>query len=338
MRYALLCAAFTLLAPAAALSAPRARAASAQPAQRYHVVRDGQTLGKIARLYRLSIRELCLANGIRQNARIRPRQKLVLPSGEVPAELGFTAETANGAAKAVSASAQPPSEGRRRSATSQPTASRPPKPQRDKNDFSKAPKRRGYVVLFGPNGSWQGQVMLADGELTAAARRGFMKVLAAWRSGDREKIHGDLIRLVARVSDHFGGRPIRVVSGYRPASPWQYTPHSRHNEGRAVDFSIPGVPNAVVRDYCRTLGTVGVGYYPNSSFVHLDVREIPTYWIDYAGPGQAPQYAHAGARKQSTAAMLMQAATTPANAPSGATESNLTQENMQQTSADTPNQ
>jgi len=47
-----------------------------------------------------------------------------------------------------------------------------------------------------------------------------------------------------------------------------------------------------VRDFCRTLGTVGVGYYPNSSFVHLDVRDVPTYWIDYSGPGQAPRYAH----------------------------------------------
>jgi hypothetical protein len=34
---------------------------------------------------------------------------------------------------------------------------------------------------------------------------------------------------------------------------------------------------------------VGVGYYPNSSFVHLDVRETNTYWVDYAGPGEAPR-------------------------------------------------
>ena len=338
MRHALLCAAFTLLTPTLAASAPRSRAASVQTGPRYHVVRDGQTLGKIARLYGLSIRELCLANGIRQNARIRPRQKLVIPSGDASTELGFTAETANGRAQAASASAQPPSEGRRRTTTSQPAAPRAGKPQRDTNDFSKPPKRRGYVVLFGPMGSWQGQVTLTDGELAAGARRGFMKILAAWRSGDREKIHGDLIRLLTRVSDHFGGRPIRVVSGYRPPSPWQYTPHSRHNEGRAIDFSIPGVPNAVVRDYCRTLGNVGVGYYPNSSFVHLDVREIPTYWIDYAGPGQAPRYAHAGARKQSTAAMLMQAASSAPDAANATPESNLTQENSQQTSTDTSNQ
>jgi hypothetical protein len=32
-----------------------------------------------------------------------------------------------------------------------------------------------------------------------------------------------------------------------------------------------------------------VGYYPNSSFLHLDVRGYNSYWIDYAGPGEAPR-------------------------------------------------
>jgi hypothetical protein len=56
-----------------------------------------------------------------------------------------------------------------------------------------------------------------------------------------------------------------------------------------VDFSIPGVANTVVRDYVRRFRNCGVGYYPNSSFVHLDVRESAAYWVDYAGPGEAPR-------------------------------------------------
>jgi hypothetical protein len=101
---------------------------------------------------------------------------------------------------------------------------------------------------------------------------------------------------LAKVSDHFGGRPIRVVSGYRPYSASQFTPHSRHNSGHAVDFSIPGISNRELRDYCKTLPNVGVGYYPNSSFVHLDARETSTYWIDYSGPGEAPRYANSKGR------------------------------------------
>ncbi len=57
-----------------------------------------------------------------------------------------------------------------------------------------------------------------------------------------------------------------------------------------MDFSVEGVPNTVVRDFCRTFRNAGVGYYPNSSFVHLDVRTGKAYWIDYSHPGEAPHY------------------------------------------------
>jgi uncharacterized protein YcbK (DUF882 family) len=99
-----------------------------------------------------------------------------------------------------------------------------------------------------------------------------------------------LASLLAVVSDHFGGRKIEVVSGFRPYSPKQHTRHSNHNVGRALDFRIPGVPNEVVRDYCRTLKNVGVGYYPNSTFVHLDARDKEAFWIDYSRPGEPPRY------------------------------------------------
>jgi hypothetical protein len=49
------------------------------------------------------------------------------------------------------------------------------------------------------------------------------------------------------------------------------------------------VPNAVVCEFLRELEDVGVGYYPNSSFVHLDVRDHSAYWVDYAGPGEPPR-------------------------------------------------
>jgi hypothetical protein len=58
----------------------------------------------------------------------------------------------------------------------------------------------------------------------------------------------------------------------------------------AVDFMIPGVPNEALRDFCLTFANTGVGYYPNSSFLHLDVRDQATYWIDRSGPGEPPQY------------------------------------------------
>jgi uncharacterized protein YcbK (DUF882 family) len=99
-----------------------------------------------------------------------------------------------------------------------------------------------------------------------------------------------LIELVGVVSNHFGSRRIEVISGFRPYTPTQYTPHSNHNIGHALDFRVVGVPNEVLRDYCRTLKDVGVGYYPNSTFVHLDVRSSPGFWIDFSRPGEPPRY------------------------------------------------
>jgi hypothetical protein len=99
-----------------------------------------------------------------------------------------------------------------------------------------------------------------------------------------------LVSLLGIVSDHFGGRKIEVISGFRPYTPTQHTPHSNHNVGKAIDFRVVGVPNEVLRDFCRTLKNTGCGYYPNSTFVHMDARSSQAFWIDYSRPGEAPRY------------------------------------------------
>jgi uncharacterized protein YcbK (DUF882 family) len=103
-----------------------------------------------------------------------------------------------------------------------------------------------------------------------------------------------LVALVGIVSSHFGSKTIEVVSGYRAYTPTQYTPHSNHNYGKALDFRIRGVPNEALRDFCRTLRSAGCGYYPNSAFVHLDVRDTKAYWVDLSHPGEPPKYETAG--------------------------------------------
>jgi hypothetical protein len=106
-----------------------------------------------------------------------------------------------------------------------------------------------------------------------------------------------LASLVGQVSEHFSGRTLHVVSGFRPYSPVQYTAHSNHNLGRAMDFNVEGIPNTTLRDYCRGFANAGVGFYPNSTFVHLDVRAGKAYWVDYARPGEAPRYGSPNGRR-----------------------------------------
>jgi hypothetical protein len=114
-------------------------------------------------------------------------------------------------------------------------------------------------------------------------------------------------RLATRIqslADHFAkpGTPLKlsVVSGVRPTSIG-----SMHATGRAIDFRIEGTRNEDVVAFCKTLTDTGCGFYPNSSFVHLDVRDPGAghvSWIDASGPGESPRYVTAWPPKGSKSA------------------------------------
>lgn len=162
--------------------------------------------------------------------------------------------------------------------------------------YAARPKKAGFVTMVRGTEKLAAQ-LLTRGQLNRASLPGLTKILRHVASDSKKAVDPRLAYLIGLVSDHFGGRTIRVVSGYRPFNKKQYTPHSNHNHGKAMDFAIDGVPNTVVRDYCRTLRDAGVGYYPNSTFVHLDVRAGKAYWVDYSGPGEAPRYQKGGKGK-----------------------------------------
>jgi hypothetical protein len=100
--------------------------------------------------------------------------------------------------------------------------------------------------------------------------------------------NGGLVTRLQKVADHFKGKRIVIVSGYRPGSQGSF-----HQSARAVDFHVDGVTNSSLVEFCRTFPDTGCGYYPNSSFIHMDVRPPnggKAYWIDASGPGEAPRY------------------------------------------------
>jgi len=214
---------------------------------RTHKVYSGQRLESIAKRYQVSVESLCAANGITRKAKLRAGQVLAVPR---PGDSLSSIEA----------------------------------------EFARQGKlpqngsRKGYLDLFNYSGHFRGYALDGKGKVTPTAQTEVSKLFGA--TGSRPETDPRLIRLLAKVSGHFGSRPIRIVSGYRTRSFYE---DSRHKLSRAVDFSIPGIDNVTLRDYLRTLTSVGVGYYPNSSFVHLDVRETNTYWVDYAGPGEAPR-------------------------------------------------
>jgi Bacterial protein of unknown function (DUF882) len=106
------------------------------------------------------------------------------------------------------------------------------------------------------------------------------------------RVEPRLVDRIQAVVDHFSkpGTPAKlsIISGYRPASVG-----SMHSSGRAIDFRVEGVRNEDVVTFCKTLDDTGCGFYPNSSFVHIDVRDPGAghvSWIDASGPGETPRY------------------------------------------------
>jgi uncharacterized protein YcbK (DUF882 family) len=206
-----------------------------------YVVKNGDTLGAIAKKHNVSVEALCAANKLDRHDSIKVGQTLAIPPPERP--------------------------------------------------VSSARVRAGVVRLVRGSETLQTRVLDRRGHLVENTLPEFMRIMR-YPDGATHPIDPRLVTLVGEVSDHFGGRDLMVVSGFRPYSPRQFTPHSNHNAGRALDFTIPGVTNEKLRDFCQTFHNVGVGYYPNSSFVHLDVRKANARWTDFAGPGQAPRYHH----------------------------------------------
>ncbi len=83
------------------------------------------------------------------------------------------------------------------------------------------------------------------------------------------------------------GRPnglIQVICGYRTAQTNQMlrtrapvtgvAEESQHILSRAIDIRVPGVDTARLRDIALSFHAGGVGYYPRSHFVHVDMGPV----------------------------------------------------------------
>jgi uncharacterized protein YcbK (DUF882 family) len=167
------------------------------------------------------------------------------------------------------------------------------KPRADKARKVVQP-RNGPVELYAVNGKETLMLRLRDdkGRPLRGVQKRFDHFLRCHHTNIQHPMNPRLVRLLYQVGRHYPGRRVEVVSGYRHPSVAK-NPRSPHMQGLACDFRIAGVRNQELRDYLRRgFDKVGVGYYPNSSFVHLDVRkDHSAFWIDYSGPGERANYA-----------------------------------------------
>jgi hypothetical protein len=183
------------------------------------------------------------------------------------------------------------------------TASRNTKKKAPKKADSNAPQKPclGPAVALDRNGTEAESLPLVDcaGKPRPDAQARLSLLARPWGVDRPEsglgaevgRLDAGLLTRLNAIARKFPGKSISIVSGYRPQSRG-----SLHQSGRAVDLRVIGANNLEVVGFCRTLADTGCGFYPNSSFVHVDVRAPGTgivHWIDASGPGEAPRYVSA---------------------------------------------
>jgi uncharacterized protein YcbK (DUF882 family) len=153
------------------------------------------------------------------------------------------------------------------------------------------PVGRFSVELVNTGETMEVAVNLATGELEADCYRKLRHFMRCQRTGAETPIDPRLLDLLYRISQRTHQK-IQIVSGFR-APMFSMATLSYHTRGMAADIRIPGMTPLMVRDLAESMGVGGLGYYPVSGFVHVDVRDDHARWIDYGrnrGDGEGAEH------------------------------------------------
>jgi len=149
-----------------------------------------------------------------------------------------------------------------------------------------APGERTLRLYNTHTGETVRSVFWAEGQFIPDALQDINKVLRDHRNNQIAPIDPQLLVLLNEVSAKFGDNQlVHVISGYRsPASNAKLranstgvAKHSMHMDGKAIDIRLPGRDLAQLRKAAMAMRGGGVGYYPDSQFVHMDTGRV-RYW------------------------------------------------------------
>ena len=122
-----------------------------------------------------------------------------------------------------------------------------------------------------------------NGSYDSAALQKLNWFLRDWRNDATIKMDPRLFDVIWEAQRGSGSSmPVRVQSAYRsPATNSMLRRRSRgvaefsqHMQGRAMDIHVSDVSMARIRETAMRMQRGGVGYYPASNFVHLDVGSV----------------------------------------------------------------
>ncbi|HLI20201.1 MAG TPA: DUF882 domain-containing protein [Stellaceae bacterium] len=149
--------------------------------------------------------------------------------------------------------------------------------------LTRAPYKRTLAFRNLRTGDQLSLVYWADGRYLPEAIELIAHVMRDGRTGETHPIDRRLIDLMARLRATLrSSEPLQIVCGYRsPATnallretSEGVAANSLHMAGAAVDLRVKGRGLAAVRRAALSLKSGGVGYYPRSNFVHIDVGPV----------------------------------------------------------------
>jgi uncharacterized protein YcbK (DUF882 family) len=123
-----------------------------------------------------------------------------------------------------------------------------------------------------------------NGKYVPDAVAALNKLLRDFRTGDVHMIDPGLYDILDAISAKVENRsPYQIISGYRSprtnamlkkTGGGGVATHSLHMDGKAMDIRLNGVQLTHLHKAALSLKKGGVGYYPVSNFVHVDVGRV----------------------------------------------------------------
>lgn len=139
---------------------------------------------------------------------------------------------------------------------------------------------------------------VGDAYLPDAVRR-IDYFLRDHRTGEVRHFDPRLYDILEELTEAVGrpGEEIDIVCGYR--TPWSneflrartagVAKNSLHILAEAIDLRMPGVDTYQLREAALSLHRGGVGYYPHSGFIHVDVGRVRQWCFGCTQPDERPK-------------------------------------------------
>jgi uncharacterized protein YcbK (DUF882 family) len=152
------------------------------------------------------------------------------------------------------------------------------------------PKTRRLKLLHAHTGETFSGPYRDDGGPIAAAMEDLSAFLRDFHSGETIDYDVGVIDFLASVMDAVGASEATVLSAYRTRATnamlarttFGVADNSQHIYGRAIDIYLPARLD-VAMETARAMQSGGVGWYPDSHFIHLDTGPVRNW--DLGGEG-----------------------------------------------------